>query len=72
MTQTLPNLQDFNKALKELDTIESLQVLLNMAVEQIDTDVPINSDLHRICVLIEAYQPLLMCSLDEIRAYLKG
>jgi hypothetical protein len=72
MTQNLPNLQDINKALKELDTIEGLQVLLNLAVEQIDIDVPINSELHRISVLIEAYQPLLMCCIDEARAYLKG
>jgi hypothetical protein len=71
MAQRLPNRQDINQALKELDTIEGLQVLLSMAIEQIDKDVPIDSDLHRISVLIEAYQPLLMCSLVEIRAYLK-
>ena len=72
MAQKLPSLQDIDKALKELDTIEGLQVLLNLAIEQIDTDIPINSDMHRISVLIEAYQPLLMCSLDKIRAHLNG
>jgi hypothetical protein len=72
MTQTRPNLQDIDNALKELDAVQGLQVLLRMALEQIDKDVPIDSDLHRISVLLEAYEPLLMCSLEEIRAYLKG